>query len=366
MSQGFLEADHNLIYDKILGCLIGVGIGDAMGMPTEFLSPCQIREHFGEVRTFQPAPDWHPLAGLPAGSMTDDTQQTLLVSSLLIEKGRLHARDVADALLRWAEEMNLDNLDTMGPSTSYALKRLRAGDDPRTTGLRGNTNGAAMRIAPVGCAHAGRPGQVFDDVLEACSATHLTDVAIAGASAIACGVAEAIRPDADVDAVLDAMTCGAQEGEGRARREIDIATSGRIPWEVITAQINPSMVDRLRWALQVADAAPGTPEERRDALARAIGTGVAMIETVPFAAGLVRVAQGDPYQAIVLAASAGGDTDTLASIVGGLCGALRGAGAFPAQLVEEFRQVNMVSFDPVARGLTDIAMRCRAMQLQGR
>lgn len=341
------------LYEKVLGCLYGVGVGDALGMPTEFLTPEQIKALYGEVRTFHKTPEWHPLRDLPAGSMTDDTEQTLVVAQVIIEKPNFKAPDIAQGLLKWAENLDLSSLDHMGPSTNYALRRLREGADPYQTGLRGNTNGAAMRIAPVGCIHAGKPEDVLDDVIETCAPTHLTDVAIAGAAAVACGIAEALKPDATLEGVLDAMFLGAEEGTHRAKEVIALATEGRVPWEVMAAQINPSLVDRMHWALDVVTKAKGSPAERRDVLARAVGTGAFMIETIPFVVGVLIIAEGDPFEAMVLSANAGGDTDSLAAISGAIAGALRGAAAIPAQLVQQFEQVNGVSFAPIAAALVE-------------
>ena len=349
--------EKNLLYEKIYGCLMGVGIGDAMGMPTEFLSLTQVREHFGEVRAFEPAPPWHPLAHLPAGNMTDDTEQTLSIAKMVIEKPDFGVHDVADAILQWAEEITADDLDKMGPSTNYALKRLRAGHDPHGTGLRGNTNGAAMRIAPIGCIHPGRPQDVIKDVLKTCIPTHLTDVAVAGASAVAAGVSEALGADADLDSIIEAMLWGAKEGEEQAREAIRISTKGRIPWEVISSQVNPSLVERMKWAIELAEKTEGTLAQRRDVLARSIGTGVLMIETIPLAVGIFKMAKGDPYTAIMLATNAGGDADSISSIVGGICGAFKGASSFAEDLVCQFEQVNDVSLRDFARGLTDRAAK---------
>lgn len=336
---------------------MGVGIGDAMGMPTEFLSIEQIREHFGEVRTFEAAPPWHPLAHLPKGNMTDDTEQTLAIAKMVIATPEFTVRDVADAILDWATAITPDDLDKMGPSTNYALKLLRAGHDPHATGLRGNTNGAAMRVAPIGCIHPGRPEAVIEDVVKTCIPTHLTDVGVAGACAIAAGVSQALGPESSSDSVIQAMLWGAERGEVRAREVIQISTQGRIPWEVISSQINPSLVTRMKWALELAEKAGGGLAERRNQLARSIGTGVSMIETVPLVVGLIKVAKGDPYTAIVLAANAGGDTDSIASIVGGVCGALKGAASFPKDLLDEFEKVNGVSLRSIAHGLTDRALK---------
>ncbi|BAS27896.1 ADP-ribosylglycohydrolase family protein [Limnochorda pilosa] len=352
------QVDDQALSSRILGCLTGVGVGDALGMPTEFLSAAQIRQLFGEVRTFQAAPAWHPLAQLAAGRMTDDTEQTLAIARLVTQKAVFTARDVAEALLGWAAEMDLDSLDRMGPSTNHALKLLRAGEDPYRTGLRGNTNGAAIRIAPVGCVYPGAPEDVLDAVVEVCAPTHLTDVAVAGSTAVASGVARALQAST-LDEVFEAMLWGARRGEERAREVIEVATDGRVPWEVISGQINPSLALRLEWALDLAASLKGSPRERRDRLARAIGTGALMIETVPLVAGILRIAEGDPYEAVVLAANAGGDTDSLASIVGGVAGALHGVAAFPQELVRAFERANEVSLARVADGLVRRATMSR-------
>ena len=50
------------------------------------------------------------------------------------------------------------SLDLLGPSTKAALEELRAGAEPGTTGRTGTTNGAAMRVTPVGIAYTTRLG----------------------------------------------------------------------------------------------------------------------------------------------------------------------------------------------------------------
>jgi len=180
---------------------------------------------------------------------------------------------------------------------------------------------------------------------------------VAGAVAVASGVAEALKVGSNLDSVLNAMLAGARRGTERAREVIAVTTEGRVPWEVIAAQINPALADRMEWALEVVDRAAGSPAERRDVLARKIGTGVQMIETIPFVVGALRIADGDPFEAAVLAANAGGDTDSLAAIAGGIGGALKGAGAIPEALRRRFQEVNRVSLEDVAAGL---AARVRA------
>src|SRR5215831_21319693 len=71
---------------RALGALYGLAIGDALGMPTQSLSRAEIVARYGPlVGEFCPGPDGHPLAGgLPAGSVTDDTEQAMLLARLVV------------------------------------------------------------------------------------------------------------------------------------------------------------------------------------------------------------------------------------------------------------------------------------------
>ena len=71
------------------GALYGLAIGDALGMPTQMLSRREIVERWGEFLSgFEPAPPGHPIAaGLPAGAVTDDTEQAVLLGRLLVIRG---------------------------------------------------------------------------------------------------------------------------------------------------------------------------------------------------------------------------------------------------------------------------------------
>ncbi|HPG75021.1 MAG TPA: ADP-ribosylglycohydrolase family protein, partial [Rhodoglobus sp.] len=75
-------SEHN----RALAALTGLAIGDALGMPTQLMSREQVAARYGSITTFLPAADDHPLAaGMPAASITDDTEQALLTARLIIE-----------------------------------------------------------------------------------------------------------------------------------------------------------------------------------------------------------------------------------------------------------------------------------------
>ncbi|MGA8464046.1 MAG: ADP-ribosylglycohydrolase family protein, partial [Trebonia sp.] len=164
--------------DRARGALYGLAIGDALGMPTQLLSRQQITARWGPLLTgFEPAPPGHPIAaGLPPGAVTDDTEQAVLLARMLVKnRGVPGPDDWAAALIGWELDMaERGSLDLLGPSTKRALTAVLEGTPPQEAGRHGDTNGAAMRITPVGIAFA---AGLIDRVVEASLVTHNTSVA---------------------------------------------------------------------------------------------------------------------------------------------------------------------------------------------
>ena len=110
--------------ERALGALYGLAIGDALGMPTQLLSHDQVATHLGTIDGFrEAAPDHRVAAGRPAGSITNDTEQALLLAdALLAGGGHVDSEDLARRLFAWAERAReRGSLDLLGPSTSAAV-----------------------------------------------------------------------------------------------------------------------------------------------------------------------------------------------------------------------------------------------------
>jgi ADP-ribosylglycohydrolase len=297
---------------RAAAALWGLAVGDALGMPTQSLPRAAIAERYGPlVEGFHPGPPDHPLAaGLPAGHVTDDTEQAVLLAEELVAGGgRVDPHRLADRLVAWEAGMRArGSQDLLGPSTRRALAALAAGADPAAAGREGTTNGAAMRIAPVGIAEAD-PDRLVERVVEASVVTHGTGVALAGAAAVAAAVSAGVAGAPPADAVAAAVRAArAAAGRGRWVAAADVAA--RIEWAVdLCAGRGPAAVAVI------------------DAL---VGTSLAAQESVPAAFAALAAADGDPWLAGRIAASAGGDTDTVAAIagaVGGACGGVVPAAA---------------------------------------
>lgn len=321
--------------DRILGALYGQALGDAWGMPA-LLHPLLTWERFGGwLDRLYPAPPDHPVhAGLPAGRVTDDTEQAFAVAHAILREGHVTAEGVAQALLDWYERAGGENNPFIGPSTRRALQRLKAGCPVTEAGRGGDTNGAAMRASVVGLIHPGDPeGAVRDAALQAIP-THHTDVAISGAAAVAAAVAVALVPGSSLDAIWEAGIRGAEEGRRLGP-----------PW------MGASVARRIRMALEIA-VQPLPPFERILLLYDTIGSTLSTTEAVPAAFGILAMAQGDPIQTAIYAAALSGDADTVGAIACAIAGAWRGLAGFPAEILHTLRAANPeLDFEETAGGL---------------
>ncbi|CAM5285716.1 ADP-ribosylglycohydrolase OS=Streptomyces antimycoticus OX=68175 GN=SANT12839_090160 PE=4 SV=1 [Streptomyces antimycoticus] len=222
-------------HDRALGALYGLAMGDALGMPTQIMSRASIVARFGTVTGFEPGPEDNPVsAGMPAGSVTDDTDQAVIVGRLLTGSGgRIEPLRLARELLEWERAMKAKgSFDLLGPSTKAALEAVSRGVPPEEAGKAGATNGAAMRITPVGIAFPDTPLEPFlDRVAEACQVTHDTSIGIASAAAVAAAVSRGIDGGDLADAFGAAVTAaaaGAERGHWVAGADI----AARIGWAV--------------------------------------------------------------------------------------------------------------------------------------
>jgi ADP-ribosylglycohydrolase len=302
------------VLSRALGALYGLAIGDALGMPTQSRSRADIVARYGSLLGgFEPGPMDHPLAaGRPAGTVTDDTEQALLLARLL---------------------------DLLGPSTRRALGAVAAGAAIEDSGRFGTTNGAAMRITPVGIATPSADhGLLVERVVAASQVTHNTGIALAGAAAVAAAVSAGIDGATVGDAVQFAAAAAASAAQrGHWAAGADVAT--RIIW-----------ADGLVTGL--------VPEAAMDVVYRLVGSSLATQESVPAAFAVAAASLGDPWLACRMAASLGGDSDTVAAMAGAICGACHGLEAFPASARSTVARVNNLGLEGLAASL--LAVRAGA------
>lgn len=324
--------------DRARATLWGLALGDAAGMPSQTFDRARIARTYGTIDRLRAPCAAHPVAhGLRAGQVTDDTEQAMLLAHrLATEPDRFDERGWADDLLRWEASVAARGLrDLLGPSTKAALEALLAGESPAESGRRGTTNGAAMRIAPLGIATPLEPFEALLARVERVSrVTHHTGEAIGAAAAVAALVSAGIG-GASFEAALPAALAAARLGQRRCR------TRGE-----------HDIHDALERALELA-----AGEADLATIAEAVGTSVAAHESVPAAFALARRAGGDAARAVFAAANIGDDTDTIGAIAGALCGACAGMAALPPDALARVRAMNALPIDPLVDAL--LAMRAR-------
>lgn len=329
-------------FSRAYGALAGLALGDALGMPTQAMSPQQIQTVYGHVTGLVDGDKSQPYApGMAAGSVTDDTEQALLIASLLL-KGHgsglnLDAGEFSHALLAWEDSMiERGSLDLLGPSTKAALERVRAGENPLRVGGEGTTNGAAMRVTPIGIAASTSDRQLFADaVWSSCQVTHATRQGFQSAALVAAAVSLGI--DAGAADVTDLLWKA-------------VAFVRSLP-ERGAWSPEPDVVAATHRALKLA----AQPASSLEWLAEQIGTSVASAQAIPMAFALL--ARDPSPRALLQAANLGGDTDTIGAIAGAILGASLGVEVFDAYGLAQVEQVSQLDLPSVATDL--LALRDR-------
>ena len=249
--------------------MYGQAIGDMLGEPVEGMSREEIAVQWRTVTDFISPP-----------SITDDTMMTHLVARSVCEVGVVDRRRIAAEFLK-----NRARIPRMGPTTARALSELAS--DPNFIPTTGTTNGAAMRAPAI--AWLCPTEAVVRNTIESSLATHGDPVAIAGACAIACAVSHAIN-GANVRMTIRAGVCGASK--------VSVALASRITESVALAS-RVSLEDAIK----------------------TIGCGIETIEAVPAVFAII-AKYPDFKDGVLTAVNLGGDTDTIAGMVGAITGGM--------------------------------------------
>lgn len=285
-----------MLEDRIYGCLLGGMIGDAMGAPGEGKTFRQIQEQYGPegITSFQ-------------GVGTDDTAiREQLIDAILREEGFVTCDAFATSFQRFRQA----NYSQWWVPVRNAFHKFDSKVTlPIDTGW-GNapSSSSAMAISPMGILNAAQPRQAALETFGVASFLHGGPSGFCrdAACAMAAAVAEALHPQATVAMIVEA------------------ATKYLPP---VSAQEIILCVESTRRMAQEA----GSYELFRDSF-YAISLREEQCdsrETVPVALALFEMMEGDPEKSILRAANFGRDADTIATMVGGLCGAFRGASGLP-------------------------------------
>lgn len=313
------ERARGSIQDRFVGCLLGVAVGDALGMPVEGWSREAIRMRHGVLADLQPSSS----RGLRAGQFTDDTQMMLMHAESIVAAGRVDSDDLARRFVAWLRSGDVRGI---GGSTLQSILRLERGvhwSESGQTGEFAAGNGVAMRISPIGLFDCQHPERLRDDVLTAGAITHRNPEALAGGLAAAHAVARLATGRAQPATLIEETIAfvGDCEVSRNLQRAQDLQES----------------------------AAPAS-----FSLAR-LGTSGYVVHTVASAFYCFMRTPNDFKQTAIEAVMAGQDTDTTAAVAGALSGAYNGVGSIPQGWLEQLEARDRI--EELASQICALALR---------
>ncbi len=288
--------------DKIRGGIIGLLVGDALGVPYEFHDRISIPT-FDEIELEPPAYFRRSHAGVPIGTYSDDGAQALCLLASLLECGKFDAEDFADRLVRWFREdyLAVDEMFDVGVQTQRAILNLRKGIAPLAAGPtdeKNNGNGSLMRVLPLALWHRGSDLELIADAFDQSAVTH-GHLRAKLCCALYCLWARRILENVE------------NAWEKAVATLYEIFPEGTIENAELETQISP-----------------------KDTIYETNGSGyvVDSLRSARWACG------NETYEKIVKAAiSLGNDTDTTACIAGGIAGLKFGLNATPARWRDNLR-----------------------------
>jgi ADP-ribosylglycohydrolase len=288
-----------------------------MGAAVEGWSPERIKDTYGYVDRFYPYKhyanrvDWNRLPGTTEDGIE---RQKLMCRAIIDKQDRITVQDLVAAWNKYLDPAKI--IYHSEPMEAVLLGYIRAGVPAPEIGRLNDwhsTNSMVRSGQAIGLINAGDPEGAARDVADVGTLLYApTDVAIAWAKVTAAAIAEACRPGATVESVVET---GRSFASDRMRAEIDRGLE-------IASKFEDYEAMRAEFYKHY----------------NGIGTYYAAAsanETVTKALALFAYTKADPKQAILCAVNFGRDTDCLAATAGGLSGALSGPAAIPPEWIEQ-------------------------------
>jgi ADP-ribosylglycohydrolase len=314
--------------DRFRGCIAASRVGSAMGAAVEGWSRDRIQETYGYLDRLVSYVHYPKTWQRPAGTTEDGIERQKLIATTIIEKqDRITAHDLVAV---WLRDLDSERMAyKQEPFDRSLLEMARAGVPPAELGrmwLYTNQISLGRASHPLGLINAGDPAGAADDSFEigqlyaVRAASALRWAALYNAS-----IAEACKPDATVESVLDC-----------ARRFV------RYRAEVGSLFTGYDTIERtVHHALDLA-AKHTDPMAMRDEFYELYEGGRHFVYSMSDAGEIISkglaifaITRGDPKQAVLAAVNFGRDTDCLAAVAGGLAGTFAGVKPIPTEWIAQ-------------------------------
>lgn len=276
--------------EKILGCMIGLACGDALGVPVEFKSREAIYEEFGVIENMVGGGTW----GKPAGTVSDDTEMALCVAEGIIENPKDPVPSIGERFVRWYENEPFD----VGVCCSIVIARMLGKKSKKADWFRESKryaaesngrccgNGGLMRTAYVGVFYNNLK-DVKCNAYDICKMTHNNIDVCDDCSMVSTIIHELI--EGGTKETIESIVLGDKRS--------DVYDLGDIEGYPFMVKPTGYSVNSLKCALKC------------------------VLTTRSF------------KDAVVMAVNMGGDTDTIGAITGAIAGALYGVEGIPEEWI---------------------------------
>ena len=302
-------------FDKIDGMMLGLAIGDALGITTESWLPSRRRATYGEIRDYIP----NKYVDTPIGFPSDDSQLAFWTLEQILADDGFRPENVADCFCH-------RHIFGVGSAVREFLGHRKSGRPWQKCGTRSAGNGALMRIAPILIPHLKAPSSdLWADAALSAMITHNDAGSTAACVAFVAMLWKLLAMDTVPDPYWWPRTYVsiAKDLEGdtkyRPRGGEYLDYEGPI-WRFVSE----NLLDTVwrEWP-SVLD------------LCNSWHSGAFLLETVPSVLYILMRHADDPEEAIVRAVNDTKDNDTIAAIVGAAVGALHGKAKIPPRWIEK-------------------------------
>lgn len=295
-----LTENRALLFDRVYGSLSGLAIGDSFGDASR---KAENKANYGITTDFNSGASWS----------TDDTEFALLTAKTLIDcGGKLTDAAVVEAWLK--NVATQDEFRRGGASEIEAARNLRRGLRPPFSGMYNAfhmSDGASMRIGPIGVLCAGDPEGAASMAEIDAHISHFRD-GIWGAQAVAAAVAVAMV-DATMDEILETAMGFLPKDSWvyyATNRAIEIVKKADYDWQEAWMLLHDEL-----WTSSWATTAEAIPQI----------FACLLLEHSSFKKG------------VILAGNFGRDADTIGAVTGAILGAKYGIKSIPPHWVEKTR-----------------------------
>ncbi len=305
------------VADRIRGTILASACANSMGGSCIGVSRREIVASLGTqgIRDLSPGLLRSHLPGHEPGTILADTYLALSIAdSLIAYKGKFDAADLKGRLTALLESESFLK-GAPGAPCLAALRRMADGEEPANDGsLEALHDSAAVRAYVIGCLPD--TSSVVDIAVEQAKLTHADSRVWAAA------------------AVLAESVSGFIAGK---RLDDEQGVRDYVKTEFATAQ----KID-ARFAEYWDDVAPDLDyiHPAHELPYSLVNVESDVQEAVPTAVGIFLIFRHNLEEALCAAASAGGDTDTAAAVVGALSGAYHGASAIPERWLKQLPERN--------------------------